>query len=207
MSGETRVLRVLLAEDMHMVRGALVTLLAAEPDLDVVAEVAAGDEVLAAALAVRPDIAVIDYDLPGCDGIGAAVELHEHLPACGTIILTGIGRPGLLRRAMRAGVTGFVRKDAPPRQLAEAIRTVAAGGQVLDPELAAEALRLAPCPLTPRELEVLRDFGTGAGPREIAAALHLSLGTVRNYLTAIEMKLDARNRVDAVRIAREADWI
>lgn len=200
-------LRVLLAEDMHMVRGALVALLAGESGIAVVAEVATGTAVLPAALEHRPDVAVLDYDLPGLDGLAAAGQLLAQLPACRVMILTGVGRPGILRRALADGVAGFVLKDAPPDRLAESIRRVAAGERVIDPALAAATLNLPPCPLSPRELDVLRLVAEGAEAREIAARLHLSAGTVRNYVTAALMKLDARNKLDAVRIAASADWI
>ncbi|MGW1995296.1 response regulator transcription factor [Embleya sp. NPDC001921] len=200
-------LRVLLAEDMHMVRGALIRLLAEETDIEVVAEVATGHAVLAAALEHRPDVAVLDFDLPGMDGLMAAGEVMARLPECRVMILTGISRPGVLRRAIADGIAGFVLKDSPPERLAESIRRVAAGERVVDPALAAATLNLPPCPLTVREVDVLRLLAEGAEAREIAGRLHLSAGTVRNYVTAVLMKLDARNRVDAIRIAREADWI
>ncbi|MFF5210051.1 DNA-binding response regulator [Streptosporangium sp. NPDC000396] len=200
-------LRVLLAEDMHMIRGALVSLLEDEPDITVVAEVATGDAVLPAALEHRPDVAIVDFDLPERNGLEASAELHEHLPECRTLILTGIGRPGILRRALAAQVDGFMLKDAPPDRLAEAVRRVAAGERVIDPKLAAATLSLPECPLTMREADVLRRVAEGDEPGEIAARLHLSTGTVRNYLTSVVLKLNARNKLDAVRIAREADWI
>jgi two-component system response regulator DesR len=201
------VIRVLLAEDMHMVRGALVALLVLEPDIDVVAEVAFGTEILPAAMEHRPDVAVIDIDLPGLDGISAAVELHEQLPACRTLILTSLGRPGTLRRALAARVNGFILKDAPAEKLANAIREVSVGRRVIDGELALAAWDTEECPLTSRELEVLRMTESGADAVDIAARLFLSAGTVRNYLTTIVTKLNARNRVDAIRIARDAGWM
>ncbi|MFC8723166.1 DNA-binding response regulator [Kitasatospora sp. NPDC057198] len=200
-------IRVLLAEDMHMVRGALVALLGMERDIAVVAEVEHGDAVLPQALAHRPDIAVVDLDLPGTDGLTATAELRRRLPDCRVLILTGHGRPGTLRRAMDAGASGYLLKDAPPAELARAIRTVAAGGRAVDPQLAAAARRAVDCPLTPREAEVLRLAAEGAEPAEIAARLFLSAGTVRNYLTTVVTKLGARNRVDAVRLAQEAGWL
>jgi two-component system response regulator DesR len=201
------VIRVLLAEDMHMVRGALVALLVLEPDIDVVAEVAFGTEILPAAMEHRPDVAVIDIDLPGLDGISAAVDLHEQLPACRTLILTSLGRPGTLRRALAARVNGFILKDAPAEKLANAIREVSVGRRVIDGELALAAWDTEECPLTSRELEVLRMTESGADAVDIAARLFLSAGTVRNYLTTIVTKLNARNRVDAIRIARDAGWM
>jgi two-component system, NarL family, response regulator DesR len=201
------VIRILLAEDQHVVRGALVALLELEADLTVVAQTGRGDEVLPAALAHRPDVAVLDVDMPGLDGLAAAAQLHESLPECRALILTGYGKPGHLRRALAAQVAGFLLKTAPPDQLVAAIRTVAAGQRVLDPELALTAWDLADNPLTPREIEVLRLTGGGAEAPEIAAQLFLTAGTVRNHLTAIVAKLSARNRTDAVRIAQEAGWL
>jgi two-component system response regulator DesR len=200
-------IRVLLAEDMHMVRGALVALLSMEPDIAVVAEVDDGDQVVPAALKHRPDIAVLDVDLPGTDGLSAASSLHEQLPSCGTLMLTSLGKPGTLKRALSARVSGFLLKDAPPEQLASAIRKVAAGERVVDPELVLSAWDHAQSPLTTREVEVLQLAAQGAQVGEIAAALFLSAGTVRNYLTTIVTKLNARNRVDAIRIAQEAGWL
>lgn len=200
-------IRVLLAEDMHMIRGALVALLAAETDVEVVAEVSAGDAVLPAALDHRPDVAVLDIQMPGIDGIEAASQIRECLPECRTLILTQIGRPELLRKALAARALGFMVKDAPPAELAGAIRRVAAGERVLDPNLATAAIQIRENPLTERDAEVLRLAGEGDDLGEIAARLHLSKGTVRNYLGAAVTKLDARNRLDAVRIATEAGWL
>ncbi|WP_433219329.1 response regulator transcription factor [Microtetraspora malaysiensis] len=200
-------IKVLLAEDQHVVRGALVALLELEDDLTVVDAVGSGDAVLPAALRHRPDIAVLDIDMPGLDGLGAAAELRVKLPGCRTLMLTGNGRPGHLRRALSAQVNGFMLKTAPPDDLVAAIRTIAAGGRVLDPSLAVAAWDLADNPLTPREADVLRLAAGGAEATEIAADLFLSAGTVRNYLTTIVTKLGARNRTDAARIAREAGWI
>ncbi|MEU7635869.1 MULTISPECIES: response regulator transcription factor [unclassified Streptomyces] len=200
-------LKVLLAEDVHMIRGALVALLELEPDLSVVAAVDRGDAILPAALEHRPDVAVIDIDLPGISGLTAAAQLHEELPGCHTLILTSLGRPGTLRRALTARVSGFLLKDAPPDQLAEAVRGVAAGRRVIDPQLALTAWDSQESPLSPRELEVLRLAAQGADAAEIAGLLYLSKGTVRNYLTAIVSKLNARNRIDAMRIAEDAGWI
>ncbi|AOR32926.1 DNA-binding response regulator [Streptomyces fodineus] len=190
-----------------MIRGALIALLELEPDLKVVSAVDRGDIIVPEALKSRPDVAVIDIDLPGTDGLTAAAELHRQLPSCRTLILTSLGRPGTLRRAMSAQVGGFLLKDSPPDQLARAVRKVAAGQRVVDPELALSAWDCPPNPLSPRELEVLRLAAQGADAAEIAACLFLSQGTVRNYLTAIVSKLNARNRIDAIRIAEEAGWI
>ncbi|MYW65870.1 response regulator [Streptomyces sp. SID8379] len=194
-------IRILLAEDMHMVRGALVALLGMEDDIEVVAEVDNGSAVLPEALEHKPDVAVLDIDLPGLDGLSAAQSLHERLPGCRTLILTSLGKPGMLRRALKAKVSGFILKDAPPTQLAQAIRRVAAGERVVDPDLAVAAWEEAESPLTERELDVLRMAAKGAEAPEIARELFLSVGTVRNYLTTIATKLNARNRVDAIRIA------
>ncbi|MDH6110623.1 two-component system response regulator DesR [Kitasatospora sp. MAP12-15] len=200
-------IRILLAEDMNMVRGALVALLGMEEDIEVVAEVEHGDLIIPQALSHRPDIAVLDIDLPGMDGLTAAAALHEQLPECRALILTSLGRPGTLRRALSAHVSGFILKDAPPDQLASAIRKVAAGERVIDPKLALAAWDYLESPLTKREVEVLRMAAGGAEVVEIASALFLSAGTVRNYLTTIVTKLNARNRVDAIRIADEAGWL
>lgn len=199
--------RVLVAEDVRMLRDALVELLEQEDDLDVVAALGTGDAIVAAALDHRPDVAVIDIELPGRDGLDAAAELRERLPECRVLILTGLGRPGNLRRSARARVAGFMLKDSPARDLVAAVRTVACGGRVIDPQLAYAALEVADCPLTEREADVLRLTGSGATPREIAMRLHLTHGTVRNYLGSAVTKLGARNRVDAVRIAGAAGWL
>jgi two-component system response regulator DesR len=202
------VIRLLLAEDQLVVRGALAALLELEPDLEVVAQTATGDEVVPQALVFAPDVALLDIDMPGTiDGLEAAARLKEKVPTCRTLMLTANGRPGMLRRALDAKVDGFLLKTAPPEELTAAIRTVASGGRVLDPALAVTAWDLADNPLTPREQDVLRELAGGAEPPEIAATLHLSTGTVRNVLTAIVGKLNARNRTDAVRIAREAGWV
>ncbi|MFE0025252.1 DNA-binding response regulator [Amycolatopsis sp. NPDC059021] len=200
-------IRVLLAEDMHMVRGALVALLNLESDIEVVAEVASGEEILPTAKAVQPDVAVIDIDLPGKDGLTAAMEIHASLPGCHTLILTSLGRSGTVRRALDAKVNGFLLKDAPSDKLANAVRSVAVGRRVIDSELALTAWETDECPLTPREVEILRLTARGRTVADIAAELYLSPGTVRNYLAAVVTKLNARNRVHAIRIATEADWL
>ncbi|MER8070305.1 response regulator transcription factor [Streptomyces sp. NPDC094034] len=200
-------IRILLAEDMNMVRGALVALLNLESDLKVVCELERGDLILPAALEHRPDVAIIDIDLPGIDGLTAAARLRESLPECRTLILTSLGRPGTLRRALSAHVSGYLLKDAPPQELATAVRRVVAGHRVIDAQLALSAWDGAESPLTERETEVLRRAAEGSEAQEIARELHLSPGTVRNYLTTIVAKLNARNRVDAIRIAQEADWL
>jgi two-component system response regulator DesR len=203
----TVAIRVLLAEDVRMLREALVELLAYEDDIEVVAALETGDSILPAALRLRPDVAVIDIELPGLDGLVAAIELRARLPECRALILTGVGRPGMLRRSARAKVSGFMLKDSRPQDLIAAIRTVARGGRVIDPQLAYAALDVADSPLTEREAEVLRLTADGATPRQIATKLHLTYGTVRNYLASAVTRLDARNRVDAIRIAREAGWL
>ncbi|MFF2774401.1 DNA-binding response regulator [Streptomyces sp. NPDC058052] len=200
-------IRILLAEDMHLIRGALVALLGLEPDMEVVAEVARGDEVVPAAVAHRPTVAVLDVEMPGADGLTAARELRAVLPECRILVLTALGRPEVLRSALAAQVSGFMLKDAPPDRLADAVRRVAAGERVVDPELAATALMAKESPLTARETDVLRLAADGGELAGIARELHLSQGTVRNYLGAAVTKLDARNRLDAVRIAREQGWL
>ncbi|GAA3419441.1 response regulator transcription factor [Streptosporangium vulgare] len=198
---------VLIAEDMHLVRGAMVALLSTESDIKVVAEVGHGDEVVPSCLLHQPDVALIDIGLPGTDGLTATAEVHRRLPECGTVILTGLATPAALRRALDAGARGFVVKDAPAGQLAGCVRRVAAGERVVDPELAVAALNAKRNPLTARELEVLEAAAEGAPVGEIADRLCLSGGTVRNYLARILNKVDARTRVEAVRIAREAGWL
>ncbi|MFI0820455.1 DNA-binding response regulator [Streptomyces sp. NPDC021098] len=200
-------IRVLIAEDMHMLRKALVALLEFEPDIEVVAEFSSGADILPRARQLRPDVAILDIDLPGVDGLTAAAELHTAVPECRTMMLTSLGRPGNLRRALAAHVAGFLLKDSSPATLCDAIRAVARGERVIDPQLALAALDDGPQPLTPRELEVLRMASEGEEATRIAARLFLSVGTVRNYLTSAVTKLDARNRVDAIRIAREAGWL
>jgi two-component system response regulator DesR len=200
-------LRVLVAEDMRILRDTLVAVLNLEDDLEVVAQVAAGDQIVAEALKHRPDVAVLDVDLPGLDGLSAAALLHEELPSCRVLILTALGRPGYLRQAVAAHVAGFMVKDAPSDQLVAAVRQVGAGERVFDPTLAVAALETANSPLSDREREVLKRHAEGASAAEIAAELYLSYGTVRNYLAAAVTKLGARNRVDAARIARDAGWL
>ncbi|AWS41009.1 DNA-binding response regulator [Streptosporangium sp. 'caverna'] len=200
-------IRVLLAEDLRILREALAGLLRLEGDIEVVAEVEYGDEIVPAAMDHRPDVAVIDIEMPRMDGLDAAAELHRLLPDCRTLILTAVGRPGNLRRGISARVSGFILKDSRPEDLAAAIRTVAAGGRVIDPQLAYTTLDMPENPLTDREQDVLRLTAGGATPREVAGRLHLTYGTVRNYLASSVTKLDARNRVDAIRIATEAGWL
>ena len=200
-------IRILLAEDQAMVRGALVALLSLEADMEIVAEVARGDEVVAAALAAKPDVALLDIEMPGCDGLTAAAQVHAQLPACRILILTTFGRPGYLRRAMESGVVGFLLKDAPAAQLSSAIRRAMAGERVVDPTLAVSALSDGVSPLTDRERDVLAAAAHGASIAEIAASLYLSEGTVRNYLSVAMQKLNARNRIEAAHIAEEKGWL
>lgn len=200
-------IRVLVAEDMRILRDTLVALLCLQNDIEVVAEVTDGQAIPPATAAYRPDVAVIDIDLPGTDGLTAATRLREQHPECKVLILTVLAKPGNLRRALAAQVAGFLPKDTPAADLIGAIRKIAAGERVIDPQLALKALEVAGNPLAPREAEVLRHYAAGAGPAEIAAGLYLSYGTVRNYLASAVTKLGARNRVDAVRIAAEAGWL
>ncbi|MFF1446503.1 response regulator [Streptomyces sp. NPDC058295] len=200
-------IRLLIAEDVHMVRGALVALLQLEPDFAVVAEVGHGDEILPAARRTRPEVAVVDVGLPGTDGLTAALELRKVLPDCRTVILTSSGRPAVVRRALDAGLEGLLLKDSPPERLAAAIRDVMSGQRVFDPHMTLDALDLSTQILTLRETEVLERAADGLDASHIAEQLHLSIGTVRNYLTGIVSKLNARNRIDAIRMAREAGII
>ena len=206
-AGQATVIRVLIAEDAHLVRGALVALISLEPDLEVVAEVDRGDDVLAAVGSSQADVALLDIDLPGVDGLTAAQQLHEQIPTCRTLVVTGLSQPGHLLRALQAHVRGFMLKDAPADKLADAIRRVAAGERVLDPDLVAAALETGTSPLTAREADVLHLSETGVSTEQIAATLYLSPATVRNYLSNAIAKLNARSRIDAIRIARQAGWL
>jgi two-component system, NarL family, response regulator DesR len=201
------VIKLLPADDQALVRGALATLLALEPDLEVVAEVGRGDEVVAAAREARPDVALLDVEMPGLDGIGATRALRAAVPACKVLVVTTFGRPGYLRRALEAGASGFVVKDTPARQLADAVRRVHAGLRVVDPTLAAESLAAGSSPLTARETEVLRAAQDGGTVADLAATLHLSEGTVRNHLSSAIGKTGARTRAEAVRLAEDAGWL
>ena len=200
-------IRVLLAEDQAMIREALAALLSFEDDIEVVAQVGRGDEVTAAALASKPDVALLDIEMPGMDGLTAAAALSKASPGTRIVILTTFGRPGYLRRAMEAGASGFVVKDSPADRLARTIRQVLSGQRVIDPELAAAALSEGASPLTPRERDVLAASQDGATIAEIAAALYLSEGTVRNYLSSCIQKTGARNRAEALRVAEERGWL
>lgn len=200
-------IRLLIADDQALVRGALSALLGLEPDIEVVAEVGRGDEVVAAALASHPDVAMLDIEMPGLDGIGAAAALCAALPACHVLIVTTFGRPGYLKRAMQAGAAGFVVKDTPAAQLADAVRRVAQGLRVVDPVLAADSLAQGDSPLTERETDVLSAAQTGGSIADIARMLHLSEGTVRNHLSSAIGKTGGRNRADAARLAQENGWL
>ena len=201
------VIRVLLADDQAMIRGAFAALVGLEHDMTVVAQVGTGDAVVPAALRTRPDVALLDVQMPGLDGITAAATLHQVLPSCKVVILTTFGRPGYLRRAMEAHAAGFLVKDAPPETLVDAIRRVQAGLRVVDPALAVESLSLGESPLTGRERDVLAATVDGGTIAEIAARLFLSEGTVRNHLSSVIGKTGARTRADAVRIADERGWL
>lgn len=200
-------IRVLLADDQSMVREALATLLGLEEDIEVVAQVARGDEVVAAVLEHRPDVALLDIEMPGMTGIEAAARLRGAAPGVKVVIVTTFGRPGYLRRAMESGAEAFLVKDAPAAQLADAVRLVLKGQRVIDPSLAAAALAEGADPLTAREREVLNAAADGSVNAEIACRLLLSEGTVRNYLSTAIQKTGARNRAEAVRIAREKGWL
>ncbi|MET7666921.1 response regulator transcription factor [Micromonospora luteifusca] len=200
-------IRLLLADDQALVRGALAALLALEEDLTVVAEVGRGDEVVPEARRTAPDVALLDVEMPGLDGIAAAAALRTALPTCRVLMVTTFGRPGYLRRAMEAGASGFVVKDTPARQLADAVRRVHAGLRVVDPTLAAETLAAGVSPLTERETEVLRTARNGGTVADLAGALHLSEGTIRNHLSAAIGKTGARNRAEAIRIAEQNGWL
>ncbi len=200
-------IRVLLADDQALIRGAFAALLGLEPDIVVVAQVGTGEQVVPAALTTRPDVALLDVQMPGMDGLAAAAALAGRLPTCRVIILTTFGRPGYLRRAMEAHAAGFLVKDAPAEQLVDAIRRVHAGLRVVDPELAVESLSLGESPLTGRERDVLAATADGGTIGQIAARLYLSEGTVRNHLSSVIGKTGASTRADALRIATDRGWI
>ncbi|ADD41762.1 response regulator transcription factor [Stackebrandtia nassauensis] len=202
-----RKVTVLIAEDQAMMRGALTVLLNLEPDIEVIAEVAEGDRILPEAERVRPDVALLDIELPGMSGIDACALLRQRLPDCRVIIVTTFGRPGYLRRALDAGASGFLVKDGPVDGLARAIRSVVNGQTVIDPDLAAGAIRAGESPLTDREREVLAAAEDGARATDIAKRLHLSDSTVRNYLSSAISKTGTRNRIEAVKKARELGWL
>jgi two-component system, NarL family, response regulator DesR len=201
------VIRVLIAEDMHMIRGALVALLSLETDMEVVAQLERGDTVVETALQTQPDVAILDIDLPGLDGLSAAEELHERLPDCKALVLTGLSQPGNLLRALKVHVRGFIVKDAPADTLADGVRRVFRGERVVDPDLVAAAIETGSTPLTSREVDVLRAAESGISTEEMASQLALSPTTVRNYLSNAISKVGGRNRIDAIRIARNAGWL
>jgi two-component system, NarL family, response regulator DesR len=203
----TTKIRILLAEDQAMVRGALTALLGLEDDLEVVAEVSQGDQVLPTAMKTKPDIALLDIEMPGSDGLSAAQALHKSLPSCRIVILTTFGRSGYLRRAMESGAVGFLLKDAPADQLAIAIRRVMSGERVVDPELALSALSDGDNPLTGRERDVLKVSLDGSSIADIAAQLYLSEGTVRNHISTAIQKLNVHNRMEAAQLAKERGWL
>ena len=200
-------IRVLLADDQAMVRGALAALLGLEPDLEVVAEVGRGDEVVDAVERSTPDVCLLDIEMPGGNGIDVAAELTRRQPPVRVLIVTTFSRPGYLRRALDVGVSGFVVKDTPARELADAVRRVHAGLRVIDPALAAESLVGGPNPLTAREQEVLREALTGAPVATIAGRVHLSAGTVRNHLSSAIGKTGTTTRAASARVAEERGWL
>jgi two-component system response regulator DesR len=201
------VIRILLADDQHLVRGAMAALLSLEDDLEVVAECSRGDEVLPAVREFSPDVVLLDVEMPGIDGLAAAAALTAAVPTVAVVIVTTFGRPGYLRRAMEAGARGFVVKDAPPEQLADAVRRVAAGERVVDPALAAASLAGGSSPLTGRERDVLVAARDGATVADIAGRLYLSEGTVRNYLSSAIAKTSTRNRAEALRVSEDHGWL
>ncbi|MEV1132094.1 response regulator transcription factor [Agromyces sp. NPDC049794] len=198
---------ILIAEDQGMMRSALASLLELEDDLTVVAEVARGDEIIPAARRARPDVALLDIELPGRSGLDVIPDLRAAVPSCSVVVVTTFGRPGYLQRALRAGARGFLVKDDPVEQLAAAIRRVRAGEVVIDPGMAGQALGLPPDPLTDREREVLAASVDGSPIADIAARLHLSPSTVRNHLSSAIGKTAARNRQEALAIARDNGWL
>lgn len=207
MTTEPRAITIVIAEDQEMVRAALVSLIEEEPDLTVVGECGRGDDAVRLVAATRPDVAVLDIDMFGLDGIEACAAISASSTECGCLLLTALNKPGLLQRALRAGARGFVVKYAPTQELLDGIRTVAAGRRAIDPSLAVAALGSRDLGVTQRELDVVMLVSEGASDREIARRLHLSSGTVRNYISAVMAKVDARNRVDLVRIGIRDGWL
>jgi two-component system response regulator DesR len=201
------VIRLLLADDQTLVRSALAALLGLEDDFEVVAEVGRGDEVVAAAQASNPDVALLDIEMPGLDGLAAAAALASQVPGCRVLMLTTFGRAGYLRRAMEAGALGFVVKDSPAEQLADAVRRVADGQRVVDPELAAATLAAGASPLTARERDALVAARDGSTVADIAGRLYLTEGTVRNYLSSAIAKTGTRNRLEAMQVAERNGWL
>lgn len=200
-------IRLLIADDQALVRGALAALLGLEHDIEVVAQVGRGDEVVEAARSSNADVALLDIEMPGIDGIAAASLLRSHVPGCRALIVTTFGRPGYLARAMQAGASGFVVKDTPATELADAVRRVSQGLRVVDPQLAAESLAQGDSPLTERETDVLAAARDGGSIADIAQTVHLSEGTVKNHLSSAIGKTGGRNRADAVRVAVERGWL
>lgn len=207
MAEDAPMIRILIAEDMHMIRGALVALLDMEDDMTIVAEVDRGDTVVDVALRTKPDVAILDIEMPGLDGLSAAQRLHQELPECKTLILTGLSQPGNVLRALSAHVRGFIPKDATADALANGVRRVVRGERVFDAGLVADAIETGSSPLTPREADVLRAAQGGGSTQQIADELGLSHATVRNYLSNAINKVGGRNRLDAIRITREAGWL
>lgn len=206
-AGDAVTIRLLLADDQALVRGAMAALLDLEADMDVVTEVSSGDEVVAAARDHRVDVCLLDVEMPGRSGIEAARALAAELPNVRSLIVTTFGRPGYLRSAIDAGASGFVVKDTPARELAEAVRRVHQGLRVVDPTLATESLLGGPNPLTEREEDVLRAALGGAPVAVIAREVHLSAGTVRNYLSSAIRKTGTSTRVEAAREAQQRGWL
>ncbi len=200
-------IRVLLADDEHLIRVALAQMLDLEDDIEIVGQAATGPEAVAQAQALGPDVAVLDLQMPGLDGIAVAARIAEILPACGCLVVTSRGRPGLLKKALSTGVRGFLPKTTSAQTLAAAVRAVSSGGRYVDPGLAAEAMALGDSPLTPRETAVLEAAADGAPVDEIARRTHLAGGTVRNYLSSAATKLAAANRHEAVSTAQRMGWI
>ncbi|RSN69231.1 MULTISPECIES: response regulator transcription factor [Actinomadura] len=200
-------IRVLLADDQHLFRGALAALLTLEDDLEVVAEAGTGDAVLPAVRDHRPDVALLDIEMPGRDGLALAADIARAYPGCRVVIVTTFGRPGYLQRALDGGATGFVVKDTPADRLAEVIRRVHAGDRVVDPKLASASVSLGRSPLTDRERDVLRAAADGSRVADVAARLHLAKGTVRNHLSSAILKTGAKTRSEAVRIAEDNGWL
>lgn len=200
-------IRLLIADDQALVRGALAALLGLEADIEVVAQVGRGDEVVEAARTSEATVALLDIEMPGIDGIAAAARLRAELPGCRALIVTTFGRPGYLARAMQAGASGFVVKDTPAAELADAVRRVSQGLRVVDPQLAAESLAQGDSPLTERETDVLAAARDGGSIADIARTVHLSEGTVKNHLSSAIGKTGGRNRADAVRVAVERGWL
>jgi len=204
---QDRAIRLVIADDQALVRGALAALLGLEHDIEVVAEAEDGEAALVAVREHSADVALLDVQMPGLDGLATAERLRREAPGCRVLMVTTFGRPGYVRRALQAGAAGFVVKDTPARQLAEAVRKVHAGLRVIDPSLAAESLVAGESPLTAREVDVLRVSAGGGTVADIAREVFLSEGTVRNHLSSAMAKTGGRTRGDAARIASENGWL